>query len=349
MKALFLAGGMGTRLKPLTDHLPKPMVPIMGVPLLERNIEELKRCGADGVVLSICYQADRIEKYFSCGKIDGLKIYCVCEDAPLGTGGAIKNCQKYFNETFLIFNSDVLWNIDLKELVEFHRHHGADATIATTHVKDPSSYGVIEADPEGFAKSFVEKPKPGETSSDLINAGIYVFEPTVLDMIPAGKVVSIEKDIFPMLLKNGKKIAVYSKGSYWIDIGTPEKYMQAHKDIFDGKCSAPESEFKGQKVYGLEGAQVHPSAKITGPVWLGKNVRIGANASIGPNVVVGNGFQTGRGCVVKNSVVWNDVSIASGVHLSHSVVTDGCRIGSGIDCTDTIYSQDSKIPFQVSS
>ena len=345
MKALFLAGGMGTRLRPLTNHMPKPMVPIMGIPLLERSIGELKRCGVSEIVVSTCYQAGRIEQHFASDTRSGMKIHCICEEKPLGTGGAIKNCQKYFDETFLIFNSDILCNIDLKALVAFHREKKADVTIAAVEVKNPSDYGVIEYDPEETIVSFTEKPKPGEEKSRFINAGIYVFEPRVLDMIPSDKEVSIERDIFPLLLKKGYRMAVYRGSSYWIDIGTPQKYMQAHRDIFEGSCLVPENNFKSDQVYGLSGADIAPSAKITGPVWFGKNVHIGANAVIGPNVVIGDGFEAGRGCEISNSVIWNNVSAGSRVDLNHSVVTAGCRIGSGVQCQNTIYSPESKLPF----
>lgn len=345
MKALFLAGGMGTRLKPLTDHLPKPMVPIMGVPLLERSIKELKRCGVNEIVLSTCYKSDCIESHFDADSRSGLKIHCVCEERPLGTGGAIKNCQKYFDDTFLIFNSDILSNIDLKKLVEFHKEKAADVTIAATKVENPSSYGVIEYNPDEYIVSFTEKPKPGEEKSNYINAGIYVFEPRVLDLIPPDQVVSIERDIFPLMLKKGFKLAVFRGDSYWIDIGTPQKYMQVHNDIFNGQCTVSENNFLSDKVYGLSNADLNPTAKINGPVWFGKNVHIGANAVIGPNVVIGNGFESGRGCEIHDSVIWNNVSIGSGVDINHSVITSGCRMESGVQCEDTIYSQESKLPF----
>lgn len=345
MKALFLAGGMGTRLRPLTNHLPKPMVPIMGVPLLERNICELKQCGISEIIVSTCYQAQCIEQHFAPDRRNGLKIHCVCEEKPLGTGGAIKNCQKYFDETFLVFNSDILSNIDLKALIKFHQQKKADVTIAAIEVEDTSNYGVIEYDPDETIVSFTEKPKPGEEKSHFINAGIYVFEPRVLDLIPEGQNVSVERDTFPLLLKNGFRMSVYRGSGYWIDIGTPQKYMQAHQDIFDGVCAVSENDFRNDKVFGIENAELDPTAKINGPVWFGKNVHIGANAVIGPNVVIGDGFEAGRGFEIRNSVVWNNVSAGSGVGIDHSVVTSGCRMGSGVQCTNTIYSPESKLPF----
>ena len=347
MKALFLAGGMGTRLRPLTDHLPKPMVPVMGRPLLERSIEEIRGCGADEAVLSTCYRADYIENYFAKNGNYGVKLRYVCEDIPLGTGGAIRNCRDFFDGTFLIFNSDILSNIDLNDLLRFHKEKRADVTIAATRVSNPSSYGVIEYDEFGFATTFTEKPKPGEAKSDFINAGIYVFEPNVLDLIPSDRVVSVEKETFPLLLKKGYKIAVYRGGTYWIDIGTPEKYMQVHRDIFAGMCRVSENDFNRGRIYGVERAQIHNTARLIGPLWLGKNVRIGANVTVGPNVVLGSGFESGRGCVISDSILWNDVSVGSGVSISKSVVASGCRIGSGIQCANTIYSHESKRPFVI--
>jgi mannose-1-phosphate guanylyltransferase len=345
LKALFLAGGMGTRLRPLTNHVPKPMVPIMGIPLLERSIGELKQCGVDEIVLSTCYQANVIEQHFGPDSRNGIKIHCVCEEKPLGTGGAIKNCEKYFDETFFVFNSDILCNIDLKALAAFHKQKKADVTIASIEIDDPQNYGVIEYDPEDTILSFTEKPKPGEEKSHNINAGIYVFEPRVLDAIPAGKNVSIERDIFPMLLKEGYRMAVYRGNSYWIDIGTPRKYMQAHTDIFSGTCHVPENDFKSAQVYGRENVDLDPTAKITGPVWFGKNVHIGANAVIGPNVVIGDGFEAGRGLEVRNSVIWKNVMAGSGVSFDNSVVTSGCKVDSGVQCQNMIYSPESKLPF----
>lgn len=342
MKALFLAGGKGTRLRPLTDHLPKPMVPVMGCPLLHRTIEPLKKYGIHEVVFSTGYRANDIEKYFSKNNDVGIPIHYVCEDIPLGTGGAIKNCGKYFNEPFLIFNSDIVSNIDLKDLISFHQEKKADVTIAATQVPNPSNYGVIEYDEFGFATTFTEKPKPGEEKSDYINAGIYLFNPEVLDFIPSDRVVSIEKETFPLLLEKNYKIAVYRGGNYWIDIGTPEKYMQVHWDIFNGKCIIPENDFKANKVYHTENLQIHDTAKIIGPAWIGKNARIGAHVTIGPNVVIGDGFESGRGCTISDSILWNDVSIGSGVSISKSVVTSGCQIGSGVQFANTIYSRENK-------
>ena len=187
MKALFLAGGMGSRLKPLTDELPKPMVPIMNKPLLERSMENLRACGFNEIVISTGYMPQYIEQYFGDGRKFGLKIEYVCEDSPMGTGGAIKKTAHLYDDTFIVLNADILCNMDYEELVACHRSKGAAVTIAVTRVSNPGAYGVIEYDEGDYALSFTEKPKAAEIKSDYINAGVYVFEPEVLRSIPEGR------------------------------------------------------------------------------------------------------------------------------------------------------------------
>ncbi|MCR4436316.1 MAG: NDP-sugar synthase [Clostridiales bacterium] len=334
MKALFLAGGRGTRLKPLTDRLPKPMVPIMGKPLLERNMLKLKDCGIDEIVLSTCYKPQSIEEYFGDGSRHGLKMHYASEDIPLGTGGAIKNTESFFEDTFLIFNSDILSDIDYREMLRFHKTKSAAVTIAVTSVDNPSMYGVIEYDQQGYAVSFKEKPQPQEITSNCINAGVYVFEPEVLKEIPSGTVVSVEREVFPMLLHKGYKIAVYKGCSYWMDIGTPEKYLQVHTDILAGKCKIPEIDFSSQGVYHGQNASIHGTAKVLGPVYMGDNVEIGAYASIGPGTVIGSNTRIDMGSRVVGSVVWDNVTVGSGAALYNTIVVSDCHV----EKNDTYYN-----------
>lgn len=326
MKALFLAGGMGMRLRPLTDRLPKPMVPVMGKPLLERNFEIMKMHGINEVILSTCYRTEVIEKYFGDGANFGIKIHYVNENSPLGTGGAIKNSEKYFTDSFFIVNSDILSNINLTEMLRFHKQKKADVTIAVTWVKNPSAYGVIEYDRDGYAVTFREKPAPCEIVSHYINAGVYIFEPDVLKKIAAGKKVSVEREVFPTLLKDGGKIAVYRGCSYWLDIGTPEKYIQAHRDGFKGRLRIPGVNFYNHPVYDRVNSRISRTAILRGPVYLGENVQIDSGAVLGPQVVVGNNSVIGKGCRVSNSILWNNVSVEDGVNMSDCIVTDDSSI-----------------------
>lgn len=347
MKALFLVGGMGTRLRPLTNKIPKPMIPIMGKPLLERSILNLKSVGIKEVVLSTCYRAQYIQRYFENGEKLGMKIYHVKEDIPLGTGGAIKNAEEYFDDTFLIFNSDILSDIDIKEFIKYHREKGADVTIAVTQVDDPSMYGVIEYDENDYAISFKEKPQPHEVTSNFINAGAYIFEPKVLEEIPAGRVVSVEKEVFPQLIEKGYKIAVYKGCSYWIDIGTPERYLQAHMDIMSGKYRINGLNFSSKGIYKGPGCDIHSSVKICEPVYIGANVKIEENASIGANTIIGDNVRIGRGVKIMRSIIWNDVVVENGATLVDTIVASNCRIKQGCDYYSTVYVGEDSRPMAI--
>lgn len=320
MKALFLAGGMGTRLKPLTDDLPKPMVPMMVRPLLERNMLKLKDCGVDEIILSTCYKPQKIEEYFGDGTKLGLKIHYICEDIPLGTGGAIKNTEEFFDDTFIIFNADILSDINIMEMMKFHKEKSASVTIAVTQVENPSAYGVIEYNENLYAESFTEKPKPSEIKSNYINAGIYIFEPNVLKEIPDSQVVSIERETYPLLLKKGYPIAVYKSDAYWMDIGTIEKYIQAHQDILSGNCPLPEFKDENQDIFIGKNTTIHPSTKIIGPVYIGENTKIGAHSTIGPNTTIGNNCRVGINNIIIDSIVWDKISIQNNCTFSGSIL-----------------------------
>lgn len=339
MKALLLVGGKGTRLRPLTDRLPKPMVPVMGRPLLERTLETLRRHRVDEIVLSTCYKSECIRRYFGDGSELGLKIHYAQEDFPLGTGGAVKNAENYFTEPFFVLNADILSNIDFGEMMRFHRRKKAGVTIAVTQVKNPSAYGVIETDEDGYAASFREKPK--QTASHLINAGAYVFDPDVLRRIPSGRAVSVEREVFPKLLEDGRRIAAYQGCDYWLDIGTPEKYVQAHRDAFVGKLRLPEVSFSRHAVYSRRNTQISGTALIRGPVYLGRDVRIMNGAVVGPYAVIGDDCIIGNQCEVSNCLLWNRVAVESGTKMAECIVTDDCRIQNMPRCRRMIYTPDT--------
>jgi mannose-1-phosphate guanylyltransferase len=347
MKALFLAGGFGTRLKPITNDLPKPMVPIMGKPLLERNVESLKKHGIDEVVLSTCYKPHKIEKYFEDGKRLGVKISYISEDVPLGTAGAIKNAQRFFDDTFLVFNADILSDIDISEMISFHKAKGALATIAVTQVDNPSAYGVIEHDQNGFITAFKEKPQPHESCSNLINAGVYIFEPQLLNEIPCGRAVSIERETYPLLLQKGFKIAVYNRCSYWLDLGTPGKYLKAHKDILGGILQLGNLDFNKNLQYISKTAKISHNAKIIHPVYIGDNVEIGSFAVIGPNTVLCDDSSVGMGAKVIGSVVWDNVHVGGGASVVNSVVMSNCRVDGNSEEYNTVLTENFSHPIAV--
>lgn len=311
----------------------------MGKPLLERNIERLKKHGVDEIVLSTCYKPKDIEKHFKDGSKWGVKISFISEDVPLGTAGAIKNAQSFFAESFLVFNADILSDIDISEMIRFHRESGALATIAVTQVDNPSAYGVIEHDERGYITAFKEKPLPHETNSNLINAGIYIFEPQLLDEIPCGRPVSVERETYPLLLQKGYKLAVYSRCSYWLDLGTPEKYLKAHKDILEGALKIEDHDFCRNRQYISKTAKINPTAEIIGPVYIGDNVEIGALSVIGPNTVLCEGSSVGIGARIESSVVWDHVHVGSGASIVNSVVMSHCNVDEDVKKRNVIFTE----------
>lgn len=342
MKALFLAGGEGTRLQPLTDKLPKPMVPIMNKPLLERTMIHFKKSGISEIVISSCYQPQQIEEYFGDGEQFGLKIQYIVEDLPLGTGGAIKKAEAQFKDTFIVFNSDILSDIDLKKMMDYHKNSHALATIAVTEVEDPSAYGVVEFDTDGYATSFVEKPKLEDVSSNFINAGIYIFEPEIFEKISINSVVSVEREVFPKILAEGHKICVYKDASYWIDIGNLEKYKQVHKDIMLRKCKMVDFDSTDSNIILGKNVKIHPDSKIMGPAYIGDNCEICSKAVISHSVI-GNNVTIGSGSRVVGSILWNNIITSSEVRLINTVVTSDCFINRNLSFLNTVYTHTSEL------
>ena len=279
MKAILLAGGKGTRLRPLTIHTPKPIVPIFNRPFLHYQIDLLKQVPEiDEVILSLNYQPRRIEEIFGDGSDIGIRIRYVVEPAPLGTGGAIKYAGDKLTESVVVFNGDVLTQIDLGAVIRLHRERRAKATIVLTPVENPSAYGLVETDPAGNILRFLEKPKPEEITTNNINAGIYVLEPDTFDRIPSDVAWSVERSYFPSLIERGETFVGYIYDGYWIDIGTPEKYTQVHRDIMDGRyATGPFREAAGRKWVSTD-ARVEDGAIVEEPCFIDEGVVLKAGA-----------------------------------------------------------------------
>src|SRR5215203_1711392 len=266
MKAILLAGGKGTRLRALTIHTPKPIVPIFNRPFLHYQIDLLKQVPEiDEVILSLNYQPRRIEEIFGDGVDLGIKIRYVVEPAPLGTAGAIKYAGDNLTESVVVFNGDVLTQIDLAAVLRLHRERQARATIVLTPVDNPSAYGLVETDAAGNVTRFLEKPKEDEITCDTINAGIYVLEPDTFDRIPKDTAWSIERSYFPSLVERAETFVAYIDDGYWIDIGTPAKYLQVHRDIMDGRYSAPPFSGSPATAWVSESARIEEGAELHGP------------------------------------------------------------------------------------
>jgi mannose-1-phosphate guanylyltransferase len=324
MKALFLAGGFGSRLKEMTKNLPKPMIPILDIPLLAGNIEKLKKYGIDEFILSTFYLPEKIKEYFGNGKRQGVKISYLNEKTPLGTAGAIKAAERFFSETFFVFNADIVSDIDFSAMLRLHQMKKASVTIAVTAVENPASYGVIEYDTDGYITAFKEKPKAGETLSHLINAGIYIFEPEVLREIEKDCCVSIEKQTYPLLLQKHYKMALYNKCSYWRDLGTPKDYLVFHEDILSGKIQMPIHDFLKDSYFVGAGAHIDETVKIIRPVYIGHGVTIEANSIIGPYAVIGQGTFIGKAAVLNHCVVWADTVIGENAKITDAIILSDC-------------------------
>ncbi len=329
MKAILLAGGKGTRLRPLTIHTPKPIVPIFGRPFLHYQIDLLRQLPeVDEVILSLNYQPRRIEEMFGDGSGLGLRIRYVVEPTPLGTAGAVKYAGHSLTETLVVFNGDVMTQVDLAAVVQLHRERQAKATIVLTPVENPSAYGLVETDEAGNVRRFLEKPKPEEITCDTINAGIYILEPDTFDRIPRDTAWSIERSFFPSLVERKETFVAYVYRGYWIDIGTPEKYMQVHRDIMDGRFSAPP--FAGLppgKSLISPDARFEDGATFEGPCWVDEGTVVRAGARILPYTVLGRQCQIEEEAVIAESIVWAGSRVGRDASVRDSILGRHCHVG----------------------
>lgn len=309
MKALILAGGLGTRLRPLTNTRPKHLLPIANRPHIEHVFDLLQRHGVDEVVLLTSYLADAFETTVELAKTRGLTVHVTHEEEPLGTAGALKKAEGFVSGgTFLVFNGDVLMDVDLGEVLEFHRDRGAEATIVLTPVDDPSAYGVVPTEPGGRVLGFIEKPPGDEAPTNLINAGIYVLEPSVLERVPRGEVWSAERQLFPGLVEEGARLFAVAAESYWMDIGTPEKFLQANLDALSGRYrDAQLPELTGGSLIG-EGAKIDGDAQVSSAS-IGEGAVIEAGAVVEESVLLPRAVVE-AGAIVRRSIL-GEASIAS--------------------------------------
>ncbi|MFC2019546.1 sugar phosphate nucleotidyltransferase [Chloroflexota bacterium] len=333
MKAIILVGGEGTRLRPLTCNTPKTMVPVLDMPFLEYVIRRLKEHRIEVITLAISHLAGPIADYFGDGSRFGVRLNYPREEARLGTAGAVKNAREHLDETFLVLNGDVFTDLDFTAMLNFHREREARVTIALTPVDDPTHYGLIETDARGRVTRFLEKPDWSEVTTNMINAGTYVMEPEILDGIPPQTNFSFENELFPRLLKDGEPVYAYPSTGYWIDIGTPNKYLCLHYDLLGGRAGQHAFD-RGDEVIVGERSFIDPSARITGPVLVGSACTIGRKVRLTGPVVIGSGSEIGPGAVIEGAVLWGDVQVGEGAVVKDSVIASNCRIGAGSAVTD---------------
>jgi NDP-sugar pyrophosphorylase family protein len=336
-----MAGGEGTRLRPLTLSVPKPVVPVVDRPFLRHQLDLLASVGVCDIVFSVAYRPERVQAVFGDGQGVGCRIHYAVEETPLGTGGAVRNALAHLDDVTIVFNGDVLTDVDLPAVLRAHRETGASATIVLTPVPNPSAYGLVEIDGTGRILRFIEKPDPSQITTDTINAGIYVLDTKTLTLMPEGVNHSIERGFFPDLIARGDRLTGYVHRGYWIDIGTPEKYLQVHRDIlrrrFPVALEAPAT--RGGWIHAS--ADVHAEACLEGPFYIGPGCTVAAGATVGPDATLTGGVHVGPSARVQDSVLWEGATVGEGTRVDgallgpavetgrHSVLGPGLVLGEG--------------------
>jgi NDP-sugar pyrophosphorylase family protein len=339
MRAVVLVGGEGTRLRPLTLTTPKQMLPVAGVPMIERVVAHLGRYGVDEAVLSLGYRPDAFITAFPDGRCAGVKLTYAVEPEALDTAGAIRFAARHAGiaERFLAVNGDVLTDLDVVGLVAFHDERGAQATIHLTHVDDPSRFGVVPTDDHGRVIAFVEKPAPGEAPTHNINAGTYVLEASVLDRIPDGRKVSIERETFPALVEAGTLYAL-ADASYWIDTGTPAQYVQAQLDLLTGRRPGPPAPGAVERTPGIWALGAGTvDGHVHAPVLVGEGAVIETGACV-ECAVVGAGARVHGSARVDRSVLLAGSVVSAGAVVERSVVGEGATVGEGAALRDSVVA-----------
>jgi mannose-1-phosphate guanylyltransferase len=325
MQALILAGGEGTRLRPLTSTVPKPVVPLVDRPFIAFMLDWLRGHGVDDVVMSCGFMASGVRNVLGDGSGYGVRLRYVEEPKPLGTGGALKFAESLLDERFLMLNGDVLTDLDLTAQLAQHESTGARGTLALIAVDDPSAYGLVRCGDGGRVHEFLEKPSPDQIDTNLVNAGAYVLERGVLELIAPGRTVSIERELFPLLVGDG--LYGYTADGYWLDIGTPERYLQATFDILDGDVrSSVVDALDASRLSIGRGARI--DGRVVGPALVGPGATIAAGATVAGRCVIGRGVEIGAGAHIDRSVILDGAVIGPRSTVVESIVGPGARIGA---------------------
>ncbi|MFF8382005.1 sugar phosphate nucleotidyltransferase [Streptomyces sp. NPDC015661] len=330
-EAILLVGGKGTRLRPLTVNTPKPMVPAAGVPFLTHQLARARAAGVEHIVLATSYLAEVFEPHFGDGSSLGLSLEYVTEEEPLGTGGAIRNVASRLHsgpdEPVLIFNGDILTGLDIQALVATHSSSGADVSLHLTRVEDPRAFGLVPTDGTGRVTAFLEKPQtPEEIVTDQINAGAYVFKRSVIDSIPTGRPVSVERETFPELLSAGAHLQGMVDSTYWLDLGTPQAFVRGSADLVLGRAPSPAVPGRCGDRLVLPSARVAPDAKLTGGTVVGSDAVVGEGARVTGSTLLA-GAIVEPGAVITDSLIGAGARIGARTVVSGAVVGDGAQVG----------------------
>lgn len=347
MHAVILAGGQGTRLRPLTLGCPKPIIPLLNIPFLHYQLAWLRRHGIRDAVLACSHGVNDVRRVMGDGSAVGMSLRYAVEPEPLGTAGALRNAAGPGDGPLVVLNGDILTDLDLTAMLRSHERCRARATIALTSVEDPTLYGLVETDADGGVVRFLEKPSRKESTVNTINAGVYILEPSLVELIPNGQVVSMEREFFPDLLTRRIPFFGYGGSAYWLDIGTPDKYRLAQADLLAGAV-ATEIKPAGTRTGNLwigEESIISAQARLTGPAVIGRRTRLGSDCCVEPLTVLGDGTSLEPGSRLEAAVLWQDVHVGPGAHLSGCVIADRCRIGANAEIgPGAVLGADSVVP-----
>jgi NDP-sugar pyrophosphorylase family protein len=329
-QAVILAGGLGTRLRPLTLHRPKPVVPLLNVPFLRYQLGLLGAHGVRDVILSVSHLPDVIRAVMAREPVGDVRLRDAVESEPLGTAGGVRNAADLVEGRIVVLNGDVLTDLDLSAMLRAHAARGAAATIYLTPVENPTAYGLVELEPDGRVRRFLEKPGWDEVTTNTVNAGVYVLEREILELIPKGQPCSMEREFFPLLLERGLPFYGFVADGYWLDIGTPAKYLQAQQDLLAGlvRAHVAPAGRRGAEGWVHPTAAIAPSARLRGPVVVGADCRVDADAVVGPGVVLGARSHVGPGAHVETAVLWEEVEVGPAARLTGCVLGRRSRVGA---------------------
>ncbi|HXQ91163.1 MAG TPA: sugar phosphate nucleotidyltransferase, partial [Acidimicrobiales bacterium] len=341
MKAVIMAGGEGTRLRPLTSNQPKPMLPMGNRPMMEHVVNLLRQHGFEDIVVTVAFMANAIRSYFGDGSEFGVRMVYATEETPLGTAGSVRNARDELDERFVVISGDVLTDLDLTSLVAHHDSKGALATIALKAVDNPLEFGIVITRDDGSIERFLEKPTWGQVFSDTINTGIYVLEPEIFDFIDEGRAVDFSEEVFPGVLAAEKPLFGYVAGGYWEDVGTLEAYLRAHQDILDENVAVHVSGFSLRPGVWLgKGAELDPSAVVRGPAIIGDNCHIGAGGVLGEYCVIVANARIGDNASLERTVIHDNAFLGPGVRLDGCVLGRSCDLRQGVRCEEGVVLGD---------
>lgn len=334
MKAFLMAAGAGTRLRPLTYEIPKPMVPVVNKPVIEYTLETLKRHGINKVALNLHHYPETIKNYFGKGSKLGMELRYSYEKKLMGTAGGVKLMEKFLDTTFVVMSGDGLTDINLTKAIRYHQEKRSLATMVLKGVDTRFEYGVTLADKGGRIRKFIEKPRWSDVFANTVNTGIYILEPEVLSYIPRNEFCDFGMHVWPKLLKMKKRIFGYTMQEFWTDIGNLTEYRRGVRDALDDKIhiNIP-GEQVSPGVWVGTGTRMEKGAILNGPCVLGQNCRIGKNAVIDCYTTIGDGCCIGSGATIKNSILWDVVTVANNVRLDNCIIGHGARVSEDI----TVY------------